>query len=510
MNNPAENPTLDAIFSNPLLLSEAGTTATGQEPSAGAGADNASISLGIGPSTYGENVASSDPQQSQDSLTDDKHQVYSPKMPDLLSTYNTGLGTINKMMQTLYQPDQSMVKNPAQSQATVPSVYGNTSTPVSNTETEDPNADAARDQGMTDTEKYLEHGRKFYYDNTVGADNVVGNSGTIAKPTDSTTTTTTTAADTSGGGWRSGVGTEFGEVDNPAYGGYTEAGWNKGAWGDNISGWDTEGVALPNVPHGTRVEVMNPENGKTTITTVKDRGPGKGTGADIDMLGGTRAALGLSKNFKGQVKFRVLSGSAQTSDTQNHKSFGADLADENTEGASLPETVVKNSIGDYDNDSNILEALRRGDYKLAVSNQDGDTRLMPLIAAGPSDWTGNALHLTSLSANDLNAGGGSKVSYKLIAPDGNAMPIKGYHPHSYALGDLNDHIGPNRKTPGDQTNEHEAFKGLSANDKALYASGKNNKELFKQPLSKAEQEVHDRVAARMKKPSEAWMSNLLT
>src|SRR4029077_149974 len=41
------------------------------------------------------------------------------------------------------------------------------------------------------------------------------------------------------------VGSEFGEVDNPARGGYTEAGWNVGAWGDTISGKDTKLIALP-------------------------------------------------------------------------------------------------------------------------------------------------------------------------------------------------------------------------------------------------------------------------
>ena len=43
--------------------------------------------------------------------------------------------------------------------------------------------------------------------------------------------------------WTTVTGTEFGEVDNPARGGYTEANWNIGAWGDDLTGWDNQGVA---------------------------------------------------------------------------------------------------------------------------------------------------------------------------------------------------------------------------------------------------------------------------
>src|SRR6266478_8407356 len=76
-----------------------------------------------------------------------------------------------------------------------------------------------------------------------------------------------------GTGWRHVTGSEFGEVDNPAHGGYTEANWNKGAGGANLAGWDTEGVSFKqslHIPVGTRVEVWNPSTGQSTITTVKD------------------------------------------------------------------------------------------------------------------------------------------------------------------------------------------------------------------------------------------------
>lgn len=110
------------------------------------------------------------------------------------------------------------------------------------------------------------------------------------------------------GNWNHGIGSEFGEVDNPKYGGYTEPNWNKGAWGDNIAGWDTKGVALPHVPRGTVVQVMSPSTGKSAYATVMDKGPGASTGAIIDLLAGTRADLGLERNFKGPIQYRIVGG----------------------------------------------------------------------------------------------------------------------------------------------------------------------------------------------------------
>lgn len=112
-----------------------------------------------------------------------------------------------------------------------------------------------------------------------------------------------------GTGWRHVTGSEFGEVDNPAHGGYTEPNWNKGAGGANLAGWDTEGVSFKqslHIPVGTRVEVFNPNTGQSTITTVKDVGPGESQPASIDLLAGTRAALGLPKNSEYPVSYRVL------------------------------------------------------------------------------------------------------------------------------------------------------------------------------------------------------------
>ena len=117
-------------------------------------------------------------------------------------------------------------------------------------------------------------------------------------------------------------GTEFGEVDNPAYGGYTEAGWNHGAFGDNISGWDTTGFALPpsvlkSYGYGSKnfgsdfnanyeIQAYSPATGKIVTGPLKDLGPGPKTGAGIDILAGSRAGLGLEKNFSGPIQYRIV------------------------------------------------------------------------------------------------------------------------------------------------------------------------------------------------------------
>jgi hypothetical protein len=119
------------------------------------------------------------------------------------------------------------------------------------------------------------------------------------------------------------IGSEFGEVDRPSRGGYTEPNWNIGAWGDNLEGFDNQGVALPadvlssygnrhdkdfanNFNNQYDVVVTNPKTGQTTVAPLKDIGPGKSTGAGLDMLGGTRSALGLEQNFKGPVTYAVV------------------------------------------------------------------------------------------------------------------------------------------------------------------------------------------------------------
>jgi hypothetical protein len=119
--------------------------------------------------------------------------------------------------------------------------------------------------------------------------------------------------------------TEFGEVDNPSRGGYTEAGWDVGKWGHSLRGFDNPGVALPpsalarygynaktaatfagDFNNKYEVQVVDPKTGKVTVAPLKDIGPGPKTGAGLDMLGGTRSALGLPVNSSANLQYRVV------------------------------------------------------------------------------------------------------------------------------------------------------------------------------------------------------------
>ena len=132
-----------------------------------------------------------------------------------------------------------------------------------------------------------------------------------------------------GGGTPSNIGlttvrgTEFGEVDRPTRGGYTEQGWNIGARGADLTGWNNEGVALPlavlskygnpndkdfidKFNSNYDVQVVDTKTGKAVTSSLKDYGPGPRTGAGIDLLAGTRNNLGLPTNFSGSISYRIV------------------------------------------------------------------------------------------------------------------------------------------------------------------------------------------------------------
>lgn len=118
------------------------------------------------------------------------------------------------------------------------------------------------------------------------------------------------------------VASEFGEIDRPSRGGYTEAGWNVGAWGDSLEGKESKLAALPistlkkygnpNSPGFQKsfnsqyeIQAVGP-NGQAVSMSLGDKGPGASTGAGLDMTWGARAALGLEQNFKGQIHYRIV------------------------------------------------------------------------------------------------------------------------------------------------------------------------------------------------------------
>jgi hypothetical protein len=123
--------------------------------------------------------------------------------------------------------------------------------------------------------------------------------------------------------WNNVIATEFGESDRPSRGGYTEANWNIGKWGDTLEGEDNQGVALPynvlknygnyNHPEFAKnfnqqfdVVITDPKTGAQTVAPLKDVGPGQSTGAGLDLLWGTRAALGLGGRYKGALSYAIV------------------------------------------------------------------------------------------------------------------------------------------------------------------------------------------------------------
>jgi hypothetical protein len=174
-------------------------------------------------------------------------------------------------------------------------------------------------------------------------------------------------------------------------------------------------------------------------------------------------------------------GQYDAEDTNPTTAFGFNAHNKDIEGASLPISVINESIGNYQKDPQVMAAIKRGDYKIAVTNQDGVTKVVPLIDAGPADWTGNAIDLTYKTAHDLSTGGKAKVGYQLIGPDGQVMQVKGYHPGSI--------------------NDTEWTKHINKTDKEEAAE---EKPAPRQTAKTVTQPTQDQVAAYLKKNNMPW------
>lgn len=69
---------------------------------------------------------------------------------------------------------------------------------------------------------------------------------------------------------------------------------------------DPQTVAHKKLPLGTRVELRNPENGRSLVATVRDRGPYV-YGREFDVSKSAAERLGFRKDGLALVEFRVLS-----------------------------------------------------------------------------------------------------------------------------------------------------------------------------------------------------------
>jgi hypothetical protein len=112
--------------------------------------------------------------------------------------------------------------------------------------------------------------------------------------------------------------------------------------------------------------------------------------------------------------------------------FGYNTRDPKLVGGSLPVDVLTQSIGDYIHDPAIIRQIKNGDYKIAVTNANGQTEIVPIVDAGPANWTGNLVDLTWAAQKKLGLSGKDQVDVQLIGPAGATIPIKGFNPGTVA------------------------------------------------------------------------------
>lgn len=113
--------------------------------------------------------------------------------------------------------------------------------------------------------------------------------------------------------------------------------------------------------------------------------------------------------------------------------FGYNSRDPNLRGVSLPIDVIKQSIGDYTKDPKIFQAIKNGEYKVAITNpENGQTKIVNIVDAGPARWTGNVADATFRTTQDLGFSGKNSSLIQIIGPDGANIAAKGYQPGAKA------------------------------------------------------------------------------
>jgi hypothetical protein len=192
---------------------------------------------------------------------------------------------------------------------------------------------------------------------------------------------------------------------------------------------NTTDTANAYLQHGQQVIAENQNQPSTQPTLSLDA---------TDRAVGNATTFGLDYDTKGYDQ-----------EDNGKGAFGYNTRDPNLEGASLPIQVIKNSIGDYTRDPKVFNAIKTGQYKVAVTNADGTTRVVNLVDAGPAEWTGNAVDLTYKTSHDLGTNGKAKVGYQIIGPDGHPVPVKGYHADSVSHTNWYDHVDRPKPKPAE-------------------------------------------------------------
>src|SRR5271165_6523079 len=129
-------------------------------------------------------------------------------------------------------------------------------------------------------------------------------------------------------------------------------------------------------------------------------------------------------------------------------------------GASLNTGLFNGTIGDR-YDPNIQAAVSRGDYRVKIIKDNGETATIPMVDSGPAGWTGNAVDLTKGAADMLHIRDNSVLYYQVVDKNGNPVPIKNAPP-------VPTTAGPSGQTRGQQYSDY--LKGYYA-DRSKFAPG---------------------------------------
>jgi hypothetical protein len=144
--------------------------------------------------------------------------------------------------------------------------------------------------------------------------------------------------------------------------------------------------------------------------------PAAGTGTPskgVNAVTGKSTVFGL--NYDGSVD----------REDNGRGAFGYNTRDPLLVGVALPINMVKRTLKDYVTDPKVFKDIQDGKYKVRVTTEDGRSIDAKIVDVGPAEWTGAAIDLTYGATKALGLNDNTNVSYQILGPDGNPMPISG-------------------------------------------------------------------------------------
>jgi hypothetical protein len=105
--------------------------------------------------------------------------------------------------------------------------------------------------------------------------------------------------------------------------------------------------------------------------------------------------------------------------------FGYNTHDKELIGVSLPIAVINGTIGSYKNPQ-IIEQIKTERFKVKVVAPGGREIVAKIVDVGPAKWTHNAIDLTYGTTQVLGLKDNTVLTYWVIGPEGNPIPIHGW------------------------------------------------------------------------------------